>query len=62
MTGTGISHKKVTEELVKKFSCNRIYNHLKAWNWPVRPRTAVVRRQQMLKAIKQSKESEGDVI
>jgi hypothetical protein len=50
---------KVTEEMVKEFSSNRICNHLKAWNWSVRPRTAVARRQQMPKAIKQSKESEG---
>jgi hypothetical protein len=52
----------VTEEMVTEFSSNSIYNHLKAWNWPVRPRAAVARRQQMLKAIQQSKESEGDVI
>ena len=53
---------KVTEEMVEEFSSNRIYEHFKAWDWSVRPRTAGARRQQMLKAIKQSKESEGDVI
>jgi hypothetical protein len=35
---------------------------VKAWNWPERPRNAVAGRQQMLKAIKQSKVSEGSVI
>jgi hypothetical protein len=47
---------KVTEEMVKEFSTSRMYKHLKAWKWPVRPITVDDRRQEMLKAIKQSKE------
>jgi hypothetical protein len=46
---------KVTEEMVKEFSSSTMYEHLKAWKWLVRPRTALARRQEMLKAIKQSK-------
>jgi hypothetical protein len=45
---------EVNEEIVKEFSSSRMQKHLKAWEWPVRPRTALARRQEMLKAIQQS--------
>jgi hypothetical protein len=45
----------VTEEMVKEFASSMMYEHLKAWKWLVRPRYALARRQEMLKAIKQSK-------
>jgi galactose-1-phosphate uridylyltransferase len=53
---------KVTEEMVEQFSASRMHDHLKAWEWPVRPRTIGARRKEMLKAIKQSKDCYQGVV
>jgi hypothetical protein len=46
---------EVTGEMFKEFSSSTMYEHLKACGWSVRPISALARRQEMLKAIKQSK-------
>jgi hypothetical protein len=43
--------------MVMKIFDSRMYKHPKAWKCLVRPRTVSARRQEMLKVIKQSKES-----